>query len=101
MSVSTEPSASPPLASSAARWRLKGAFWGTDAEASASLLGLSHSANYASMGVETGAGSRLSLSVTDAQDDTLAGFGASSAARGAAMGYTFQPTAAKWWQVSV
>jgi hypothetical protein len=84
-----------------ARWSGKSAFWGTDTETAASLLGLTQNASYAAAGLELNKHERVSFAAVSSTDETMAGLGSTAYSRGFAAGYTFEPTRSRAWQVSL
>jgi T5SS/PEP-CTERM-associated repeat protein len=89
------------LSFSDARWGGRTAFSGNDGEVAASLLALSSNASYTTGGFDLAKGSRFSVAVTTATDDSLTGLGGSSYSRGVALGYTFEPAHSAAWKMSM
>jgi len=82
-----------------ARWGSHTAFFNNDVSGTGDLLGLVSDGNFAAIGMNTGADSRVSFGIVNSVNDTLsqlANQGAS--ARGAVFGYTYSPD--KNWKLS-
>ena len=83
-----------------ARWGGKTAFFNSDASVAGTLLGLASGTSFAAAGLDVSPTSRFSFAVVTASDDSLANLtGATAAARGFALGYSF--TATRWLQISL
>ena len=83
-----------------ARWGGRTAFFGSDADASAGLLGLPSGAHFATLGLDIGKHDHFAVGVIAAEDDTLQTLtGTGASARGMVLGYTWAP--AKFWKLSL
>ena len=81
------------LSFNAARWTGKTAFFNSDASVAGALLGLASGASFAAAGLSVSPSSHVSFAVVTASDDSLAELtGATAAARGFALGYSFAAT---------